>query len=121
MKNNDSEKETETSNLVENMAKSISRRRFLTVSGVAALSAVAVACGSSESSDTTVAAPSTDAPVAEEEIGGEITLWAWGAGLEGDKTKQEWNNDRIQVYEQCAKTTKATAWSFVMLFIVRCE
>jgi ABC-type glycerol-3-phosphate transport system substrate-binding protein len=88
MKNNDGEKETETSNLIENMAKSISRRRFLAVSGVAALSAVAVACGSSESSDTTVAAPSTDAPVAEEEIGGEITLWAWGAGLEGDKTKE---------------------------------
>jgi len=89
---NNENRDAKSDELVERMARSISRRRFLAAGGAVALGAVAVACGGSESDSDSTSAPATDAPAAEveeeEEVGGEITLWAWGAGLEGDKTQE---------------------------------
>jgi multiple sugar transport system substrate-binding protein len=88
MSTNGQDENNQSKELLENMAKSVSRRRFLIAGGGVALTAVAAACGSSSSSTDTTASAITDTTVVEEEIGGEITLWAWGAGLEGDKTKE---------------------------------
>ncbi len=77
----------------------MSRREFIRLGGtVAAAAAFLAACGD-DASPTTTAAPTTAAPTTAaaptttaapdaDDIGGEITLWAWGAGLEGEKIQE---------------------------------
>lgn len=68
-------------------AAGMSRRDFLRLGGTAAAAAAfLVACGESSESSTTTSA--SGATPAAGDISGEITLWAWGAGLEGDKIRE---------------------------------
>jgi multiple sugar transport system substrate-binding protein len=72
----------------------MSRREFIRLGGtVAAAAAFLAACGDDASptttaAPTTAAAPTTTAAPGADDIGGEITLWAWGAGLEGEKIQE---------------------------------
>jgi len=68
----------------------LSRRGFIGLVGVAAAGVAVAACGTSTSDTeaTTAASPAEDAAAAPAELGGEITLWAWGAGLEGEKIQE---------------------------------
>ncbi len=81
----------------------MSRREFIRLGGTAAAAAAFLAACGDDTADTTAApattaaattaAPTTAAPTTtaapdSDDIGGEITLWAWGAGLEGEVIQQ---------------------------------
>lgn len=79
--------------IIRRMAQSeLTRRRFLQIGGGAAGAALLAACGVDGGSEpgsggTSPAATGGAAPAADD-VGGEITLWAWGAGLEGEKLRE---------------------------------
>lgn len=68
-------------------AAGMSRRDFLRLGGTAAAAAAFLAaCGDDSDSTATTVAPGETS--GSSDISGEITLWAWGAGLEGDKIRE---------------------------------
>lgn len=70
-------------------AAGMTRRDFIRLGGTAAAAAAFLAaCGGGRSGATTTAAPGVTSAPGSEDIGGEITLWAWGAGLEGEKIRE---------------------------------
>lgn len=68
----------------------LNRRHFLGLGAATAAGAALAACGGSDGGSATSSAATTSgsAPNPTQAIGGEITLWAWGAGLEGEKIQE---------------------------------
>lgn len=73
-----------------NSSTGFNRRNFLGLGAAAAAGVALAACGSDGGSSATTSAATTSgaAPAPDSSIGGEITLWAWGAGLEGEKIQE---------------------------------
>lgn len=70
----------------------LNRRHFLGLGAAAAAGTALAACSSGGEAGGTTASTETseaEAPASDtSSIGGEITLWAWGAGLEGEKIQE---------------------------------